>query len=69
MVQVEPNMYLSDLSSSSEGSLGRLEESDSYYMSKTWTKTRCENIKIKFHKCMEFFLIEGGLGSYDDETI
>ena len=30
MVQVELNRYLSDLYSSSEGSLGRLEESDTY---------------------------------------
>ena len=69
MVQVEPNMYLSDLSSSSEGSLGRLEESEASNRSRRVRSTRCQNIKRKFNKRMEFFLTRRGSCSYDDETI
>jgi hypothetical protein len=28
-----------------------------------------QNIRIKFHKRMDFFLTKGGSCSYDDETI
>ena len=69
MVRVEPNKYFSDLSSSSDGSLGRLEESETSSRSIRVISTRCQNIKRKFHKCMEFFLAEGGSCSYDEETI
>ena len=69
MVEVEPNMYLLDLSSSNKGSLGRLEESETYSRSRRDISTRFQKIRIKFHKCMEFFLVEGGSCSYDDETI
>ena len=67
-VQVEPNRYLSDLSSSSEGSLGRLEESETSSRSTRAISTRCQKIRRKFNKCMKYFL-RGGLCSYDDETV
>ena len=69
MVQVEPNRYLSDLYSSSEGSLGRLEESETLSRSIRARSTRCHKIRRKFSKHMEFFLRGGGSCSYDDETV
>ena len=60
-------MYLSDLSSSSEGILGRLEESDTSSRSTRAISTTFQNIRRKFHKRMEFFLVEEG--SCDYETI
>ena len=69
MVQVEPNRYLSDLSSSSEGSLGRLEESETSSRSTRARSTRCQKIRRKFNKRMKFFLKGGGSCSYDDETV
>ena len=69
MVQVEPNRYLSELSSSSEGSLGRLEESETSSRYTRARSTRCQNIRTKFNKHMEFFLAEGGSCFCDDETI
>ena len=69
MVQVEPNRYFSDLSSLSEGSSIRLDESETSNRSTRVISTRCQNIRRKFHKCMDFFLVEGGSCSYDDETI
>ena len=69
MVQVEPNMYLSYMSSLSEGSLGIQEGSDTSRRSTTCISTRCQNIGIKFHKHMQFFLTEGGSCSYEYETI
>ena len=69
MVQVEPNKYFSDLSSSSEGSLGRLEESERSSRYTRARSTRCHKIERKFNKCMEFFLRGGGSCFYDDETI
>ena len=69
MVQVEPNKYFSNLSSSSEGSLGRLEESETSSRS-TWVRsTRCQKIKRKFNKRMNVFLQGRGSCSYDDETV
>jgi hypothetical protein len=59
-VQVQPNMYFSDLSSSSEGISGRLEESETSIRPKRGRSTRCQKIRKKFHKRMEFFLTEGG---------
>jgi hypothetical protein len=56
-LQVQPNRYLSDLSSSSEESSGRRRA------------TRGEKIRRKFHRRMEFFLAEGGSCSYDAESI
>ena len=69
MVQVEPNRYLSDLCSFSEGSLGRLEESETSSRSTRARSTRCQNIIRKFNKRMNFFLKGGGSCSYDDETV
>ena len=69
MVQVEPNRYLSDLSSSSEGILGRLEESETSNRSTRDKSTRCHKIIRKFDKCMNLFLQGGGSCSYDDETV
>ena len=62
-------MYLSDISSLSEGSLGVLEESETYRRSTTCISNKCQKIIRKFKKCMQFFLVEGGSFSYDDETI
>ena len=59
-VQVEPNRYLSDMSSSSEGSLGRLEESETFSRSIRARSTRCQKIKRKFDKCMNYFFVGGG---------
>ena len=69
MVQVEPNRYLLDLSSSRKGSLGRLEKSDTSSRSTRDRSIRFQKIRRKFNKCMECFLIEGGSCSYDDKTI
>ena len=69
MVQVEPNKYFSNLSSSNEGSLGMLEESETSNRSTRARSTRCHKITRKFNKHMEFFLVEGGSFSYDDERI
>ena len=69
MVKVEPNMYFSDLSSSIEGSLGRLEESETSSRSTRARSTRCHKIIIKFNKRVELFLRGGGSCSYGDETI
>ena len=55
MVQVEPNRYLSDLSSSSEGSLGRLEESKKSSRSIRDSSTKCHKIRRKFNKRVQFF--------------
>ena len=62
-------MYLSDISSSSEESLVRLDESETYSRSTRDISTRCENIIRKFHKRMKFFLAEEGPCYYDNETI
>jgi hypothetical protein len=63
-------MYLPDISSSSEGSLGKIEgnvTASSRY--DTRTRTRGENVRRKFCRRMEFFLAKGGSCSYDDESI
>ena len=69
MVQVEPNRYLLEMSSSNEGILGRLDESKTYSSYTRDISNRYEKIIRKFHKHMEFFLAEGGSCSNDDETI
>ena len=69
MVLVEPNRYLSYLSSWSERILGRIEESEASNRSIRARSTRCQNIRRKIIKRMEFFLGRGGSCSYDDETI
>ena len=60
---------MSDLSSSSEERSRRLEESETSSRPKRARSTRCQNIRSKFNKRMDFFLAEGGSCSYDDETI
>jgi len=60
---------LSDLSSLSEGSSGRIEENETSSMSNRRRSTRGEKIKRKFHKHMDFFLGKGGSCSYDHESI
>ena len=69
MVQVESNRYLSDISSLSEGSLVRLDEIETSSRSTRVISTRCQRIRRKFQRHMQFFLAEGGSCSYEDETI
>ena len=69
MVQVEPNMYFSNMSSLRKGSLGILEEIETSRRSTIGISTRCQKIKRKFNKRMEFFLKGGGSCSYDDEIV
>jgi hypothetical protein len=63
------NRYLSDLSSLSEGISGGRGESVTSNTSNRVRSTRGEKVRIKFHRCMELFLVEGGSCSYDDESI
>jgi hypothetical protein len=60
---------LSDLSSLSEGSSGRIEENETSSTSNRRRSTRGEKIRRKFHKRMDFFLVKGGSCSYDHESI
>jgi hypothetical protein len=53
----------------SEGSSGRIEESETSSRSNRRRSTRGEKIIRKFHRCMEFFLAKGGSCSYDHESI
>ena len=69
MVQVEPNRYFSDLSSSSEGNLESLEESETSSRPTRARSTRCQKIRKKFNKRMKFFLKGGGSCSYDVEIV
>ena len=69
-MKVQPNMYLSDISSSSEEILVQIEGSvtaSSRYDKQT--RTRGEKVKIFFCRRMKIFLAEGGSCSYDDESI
>ena len=61
--------YLSNISSSSKGSSGRVEEIQRSSTSNRWRSTIGENIIRKFHRYMDFFLAEGGSCSYNDEII
>jgi hypothetical protein len=68
-LKVQPNRYLSDISSLSEESLGKIEgnaAASSRYDKQT--RTRGEKVRIKFCRRMKFFLAEGGSCSYDDES-
>ena len=70
MVQEGPNMYFSDLSSSSEGILGIQEESEtSKFRFAMGISNRGQKIRRKFQKHKQCFFTEGGSCSYDDETI
>jgi hypothetical protein len=66
---VQENRYFSYLSSLSEGSSGRIEESETSSRSNRWRSTRGEKIRRKFHRRMEFFLEKWGSCSYDHERI
>jgi hypothetical protein len=69
-LKVQPNRKLSDISSSSEETLGKIEgnvSASSRYDKQT--RTRGEKVRIKFCRRMKHFLIEGGSCSYDDESI
>jgi hypothetical protein len=70
-LKVQPNRYLSDISSSSEESLGQIEVGNAIASSRydKKTRTRGEKVRIKFCRRMKFFLAEGGSCSYDDESI
>jgi hypothetical protein len=69
-LKVQPNRYLSDISSSSEGSLGQTDgNANSSSIFDTRTTTRGEKVRRKFCRRMEFFLSKGGSCSYDDERI
>ena len=70
-LKVQPNRYMLDISSLSEEILGQIEvrnvTTSSRYDKKT--RTRGEKVRIKFCRCMKFFLAKGGSCSYDDESI
>ena len=69
-LKVQPNRYMSDISSSSEESLEQIEgnaTASSRYDNQT--RNRGEKARRKFCRRMEFFLAEGGSFSYDDERI
>ena len=70
-LKVQPNRYLPDISLSSEEILGQIEAryvtTSSRYDKQT--RTKGEKFRIKFCRCMKFFLAKGGSCSYDDESI
>jgi hypothetical protein len=69
-LKVQPNRYMSDISSSSEESLGQIEgnvTASSRYDKQT--RTRGEKVRRKFCRRMEFFLFEGESCSYDNKSI
>ena len=68
---VQPNRYLSDISSLSEEILGQMEDRNATASSRYDKKTRTkgEKVKIKFCRPVKFFLAKGGSCSYDDERI
>jgi hypothetical protein len=70
-LKVQPNGYLSDISSLSEEILGQMEDGNATASSRydKKTRTRGEKVRIKFCRCMKFYLVEGGSFSYDDESI
>jgi hypothetical protein len=70
-LKVQPNRYLSDISSSSEERLEQIEvgNANSSHRYDKKTRTRGAKVKIKFCRRMKFFLVEGGSCSYDDESI
>jgi hypothetical protein len=70
-MKVQPKRYLSNISSSSEEILGQIEVGNATASSRYDKKirTRGEKVRIKFCRCMKFFLAEGGSCSYDDESI
>jgi hypothetical protein len=61
-LKVQPNRYLTNISSLSEESLGQMEAENATASSRYDQKarTRGEKVRIKFCRCMKFFLAEGG---------
>ena len=49
--------------------MGKLKESETSSRSTQARSTRCQKIRRKFEKHMNFFLQGGGSCSYDDETV
>jgi hypothetical protein len=70
-LKLQPNRYLSYISSSSEERLGQIEARNTTASSRydKKTKTRGEKVRTKFCRRMKLFLAEGGSCSYDDERI
>jgi hypothetical protein len=70
-LKVQPNMYLSGISLSSEEILGKIEARNATTSSRydKKTRTKSEKVRIKFCRCIKTFLVEGGSCSYDDESI
>ena len=70
-LKVQPNRYMSYISSSSEEILGQIEAKNATASSRYDEKTRTkgEKVKIQFCRCMKFFLAEVGSCSYNDEII
>ena len=70
-LKVQPNRYLSDISLSSEESLGQIEAENATASSRydKQTRTKGEKVRIKFCRRMKCFLAEGVSCSYDDESI
>jgi hypothetical protein len=70
-MKVQPNRYFSDISSSSEERLGKIEAGNATASSRydKQTRTRGEKVRIKFCRHMKIFLVEGRSCSYDDESI
>jgi hypothetical protein len=70
-LKVQPNRYLLDISLPSEEILGQIEAINATASSRydKQTRTRVENVRIKFCRRMKCFLAKGGSCSYDDESI
>jgi hypothetical protein len=70
-LKVQPNRYLSNISSSSEEILRQIENGNVSASSRYDKKlrTRGEKVRIKFCRRMKFFLAKGGSCFYDDERI
>jgi len=69
-MKVQPNRYLPYLSFLSEGSLGKTERNPTTCsIFDRRRRTIGEKVRRKFRRQMEFFLVKGGLCSYDDESI
>ena len=61
-LKVQPNRHLSNIYSSSEERLGQIEAENATASSRydKQTRTRGEKVRIKFCRCMNLFLVEGG---------
>jgi hypothetical protein len=70
-LKVQPNRYMSDISSSSEEILGQIDVGNATASSiyDKLIRTRGEKVRIKFCRPREFFLVKGRSCYYDDERI